>query len=250
MSTWGLYDVLLGLFVVAQVTAVAYLYHPKWKALAFSFPIPFTLGTLALGQRVDATSVIGLTLILLFMHTVRLLYQRQSLPIVLAILCSALGYCLVGWALAKVVPRTDLAFFLACGGALALAGVLVRLPRHPDEPGHRTSLPIWVKLPIILAVVLFLVVVKQQLRGFMATFPMVGVLAAYEARHSLRTLCAQIPIMLLCMIPLMMVARFLEPRIGPEASLAIGWIPCLLILACFSRWLWNGRNGETELTQR
>ena len=239
-----MYDLALVVLVSVQVTAVAYLYQPKWKALAFSFPIPFTFGTLALGQPVDATNVLGLMLVLAFLHAVRILYQRFEVPIVIAIAVSAFAYGVIGLALAKIVPGSDLAFYLACSCAIAVATMLVRLPRHADEPGHRTSLPIWVKLPIILAVVIVLIVIKHQLRGFMASFPLVGVLAAYEARHSLRTLCRQLTIMFFCMIPLMIVSRLLEPRIGLSASLAAGWIPCMTILAVYSRSLWKGKNDE------
>jgi hypothetical protein len=41
-------------------TAVAYLHHPKWKALVLSLPIPFTLANLSLAQDVNATHVVGL----------------------------------------------------------------------------------------------------------------------------------------------------------------------------------------------
>jgi len=244
--TLGTYDLLLLIFVSAQAAAVAYLYHPKWKALAFSLPIPFTFAVLALGHPVDATNVLGLICVLLFMHGVRLLHRRLQVPIVPAIIACALGYCLVGWGLAGVAPRNDLAFHASAGTAFVLAILLVLAPRHPDEPGHRTSLPIWVKLPIIVGVVLFLVLVKHHLRGFMALFPMVGVLAAYEARHSLRTMCRQISITMLCMVPLMVLSRLLEPRIGLGASLAVGWVPFLMILAAFSRPLWNGKLGNSE----
>lgn len=250
MNAWGVYDVLLAVLVSAQVAAVAYLYQPKWKALAFSFPIPFTFGTLALGQPLDATNVVGLMLVLAFMHAVRVLYQRLAVPIATAIATCALGYSLIGFGLAKILPSSNPTFYLACGCAIAVATVMVRLPRHADEPGHRTSLPILIKLPIILVVVFVLIVVKHHLRGFMASFPVVGVLAAYEARHSLQTMCRQLAIMFFCMIPLMIVSRLLEPRIGLGASLAVGWIPCLAILAVLWRSLWNnGSKGTALITQ-
>src|ERR1051325_9759241 len=104
MGAFGKYDILLLVLVSAQATAVAYLFQPKWKALVFSFPIPFTFGSLALGRPVDATNVLALVGVILFLHAVRVLYSRLRVPIVASIAVSTLGYCLVGWKLAAVVP--------------------------------------------------------------------------------------------------------------------------------------------------
>lgn len=43
----------------------------------------------------------------------------------------------------------------------------------------------------------------RWLQGFMSAFPMLGVVAAYEARHSLWTLGRQVPIMMLALTPLL-----------------------------------------------
>ena len=54
------------------------------------------------------------------------------------------------------------------------------------QTGARASLPlpIPVKLAIIVGVIGVLVILKQLLKGFMAVFPMVGVVGSYEARQS------------------------------------------------------------------
>jgi len=41
------WDWMLLLTVVFQSSAIAYLYHPKWKALIISLPVPFTMAALA-----------------------------------------------------------------------------------------------------------------------------------------------------------------------------------------------------------
>jgi hypothetical protein len=78
----------------------------------------------------------------------------------------------------------------------------------------------------------------------MAMFPMVSIPAAYEARHSLWTLCRQVPIQTLGMAPMMAIARVLEPRLGPLAALAVGWIAFLVIVLPFSQSRSN--NGGAE----
>lgn len=248
MLSLGPYDLLLIAVVSAQATVVAYLYRPRWKAFVFILPLPFTLATLALGQRVDATAALGMCLVALFAHAVRLLYTRLRAPIVPAIAVSALGYCLAGWALAGTVPGDDRTFYAVMVCAVAGAIGLLWLPPHREEPGHRTSLPIWVKLPIIIAVVVFLILVKHQLRGFMTMFPMVSIMATYEARHSLWTLCRQIPIQMFGMAAMLTVSRLFEPQVGLAPSLAAGWIAFLAIVLPCSRSLWNSSNAKYTIS--
>jgi uncharacterized membrane protein YhdT len=237
-SFLGPYDLLLVVVVSAQATLLAYLYQPKWKAFLLTLPIPFTCATLALGNRIDATNVLGMAVLLFFIHSVRILYSSLRVPIVLAIAAGAAGYCAIGWTVARVTPATGSAFWLACISILTLAAVVLMQHPHRDEPGHRTSLPVWIKLPIIVGVILFLVLVKQYLRGFMTMFPMVGVIAAYEARHSLWTMSRQIPVIMLTMVPLMIVSRLTCAKVGLPLSLALGWVAYLGVLIPLTRSMW------------
>ena len=70
------WDWMLLLSVTAQSACIAYLYHPKWKALMISLPVPFTMAALAVGQPINATNVAGLALWFIFMHGVRILRQN------------------------------------------------------------------------------------------------------------------------------------------------------------------------------
>ena len=89
------WDWMLLLAVALQSSAIAYLYHPKWKALIISLPVPFTMAALSVGQPINAVNVTGLALWLIFMHGVRILHQNRQWPIVPAIaimtLCMILG---------------------------------------------------------------------------------------------------------------------------------------------------------------
>jgi len=130
----GPWDAALILAVSIHATALAYLHHPRWKALLYVMPVPFTLATLALGRPVGATHVLGLPLMLLFMVAVRWLHVGRRVPIVTAIVSSAAGYCLAGALLARVVVDTDAAFWTALAGVFVLGlGLYLSLP-------HRLSL--------------------------------------------------------------------------------------------------------------
>jgi hypothetical protein len=60
---------------------------------------------------------------------------------------------------------------------------------------------------------------------------MVGVIAAYEARHSLWTMGRQIPVLMLCMVPLIAVAHWAYPGLGLGLALLLGWLAFLLVFA-------------------
>ena len=234
----GWWDAALLLAVTGQATAVAYLRQPRWKVLMLSLPVPFTLACLALGQPVGATHAGGVTLILLYTHAVRLLHYNLRMPIVAAIAIATGADCLIATTLAPVLPTTGVAFWTAAGVAFALALAMLLRTAARNEPGHRTPLPLWIKLPIIAAVISLLVLVKELFSGFMTMFPMVLIVGMYEARHSLWTVCRQIPAMMVAAIPMMCAARLTQDALGLGWALAIGWAVFLAVLGPLSWRMW------------
>ncbi len=226
----SIWDVLLIVMVTAMATGVAYLHQPRHKALVLSLPIPFSLAVLAVGQPVDASNMTALIVLLAYTHAVRWLHYRLRVPIVPAIGIAAGGYIGCGITLNRLLPATDAAFWIAAAVTLLVALIVYRMVPHRIEPGHRSPLPPAIKIPIISGVIIFLVIIKQQLGGFMTLFPMVGVVAAYEARHCLWTIARQIPVIMLAMTPMIIVVRLVQPIAGLAPALATGWLVLLLIL--------------------
>jgi hypothetical protein len=183
--------------------------------------------------------MLGLLFLVVYTNGVRLLYLRLKLPILVAILVSGGIYAGLAVLLAPLIPRTELVFWITSGVVFISAIGLLNLMPHRDEPGHRTPLPIWIKLPIIAGVILLLVIAKKILQGFMTMFPMVGLVAAYEARHSLWTICRAIPQFTLWMVPTMAVIHVLQPRLGLGWALAIGWVVYLALLIPFTARHWQ-----------
>ncbi|MCC6445640.1 MAG: hypothetical protein IT210_19565 [Armatimonadetes bacterium] len=233
----GFWDILLIVAVSAQATVIAYVYDPRWKALVLTLPVPFTLASLSLGRPIDATNVLGLVALLLFTHLVRYLYYALRLNIVLSIALSALGYSVLGWLVSRILPISEASFWLAGLVAAAAALLAWRLTPCPAEEGHRTPLPVWMKAPLIVAVVLTLILAKKGLHGFMTVFPMVGVVAAYEARKCLWTICRQMPVLMLSLFSLMAVSHLASPHIGLGPSLAAGWVVFLGVLRLATRFI-------------
>ncbi len=235
IPTLGPWDALLVLVVSVQTTILAYVHHPRWKALMISLPVPFSVAIIAVGRPVDATNVTGLILLAIFTHAVRILHLRFRVPIIAAIAVSVVMYCVLGWTLAQVLPQGDAAFWIACGVTALLGMILLRFSPHREEPGHRSPLPVWIKMPCIMSVICLLVLIKSGLKGFTTVFPMVGVVAAYEARHSLWTVSRQMPILILTLMPMIVMIRVTQPIWGIAVALAIGWVVLLVLLWMLQR---------------
>ena len=231
-----LWDILLLLSVPTMGCCVAYLREPRHKALVISLPIPFSIATLAVGRPVNAPHVAGLLLLLGFWYAVYGFRVRTRVPILLAIALSALGYCALGAPLARFLPQTEMTFW-ATEGVVLLAGMILYARIGPRNEGtYRSPLPIWIKAPILAAVVLGLIGIKTLLGGVMTVFPMVGVLTAYEGRHSLWTLCRQVPILMLSMGPMMAVIHLIEPHLGIAPALGCGWLTLGLLQVALMRY--------------
>lgn len=244
------YDLVLVVVVVLQGTFVAYLRHPRWKSFMLLLPFPFTIATLSVGKPVGAACLIGLALLIGFFQLVRLLYKKAGLNIIASIVIAASAYCVVGAAILPLLPDSASMFWLTFVLLIALGAVLMALTPHVQEPGHRTTLPVHIKIPLITIVVLLLVLLKNSLQGFMTVFPMVGVIAAYEARDCIATVCRQIPMIVITLGPMIATCFIAWNALG-AGSLAIGWIVFLVMLA-LTRKMWmpaaiSGGQGKCRL---
>jgi hypothetical protein len=219
----GVWDLALVAVASVQATVLAYLAEPRWKALLTTLPFPFTVAVLAVGQPVGASNVSGLVLLLLYFQEVRWLHQRWSMPIVPAIALSVVTYCVLGTLLVPVLPNTEAAFWIISALVWLSGVVLLLMIPFRSEPEHRSPLPVYIKLPVIVGVVLFLVAIKGTLQGFITVFPMVSIVAAYEARHSLWTLGRQLPVLFIAMVPMVGAVRLAQAPLGFGLALLIGW---------------------------
>ncbi|MHB0859238.1 MAG: hypothetical protein ACYC5M_16930 [Anaerolineae bacterium] len=232
----GTFDILLVLVLSVQATVLAYLHDLRWKGFVLLLPIPFTVAALAVGTPVGIGNVVGLILLYGFTHGVRLLHQTLHMPILPAVALPAVAYVVAGSWLAPLLPAGETAFWVACALVMAMGVSLYLLQPARTEPGQRTPLPVWIKLPIIMAIILGLVAVKGMLQGFTTAFPMVGVVAAYEARRSLWTMSRQIPLVMLIITPMIAICRLGQTGIGLGWSLAIAWVYVLVFLSLVA-WL-------------
>ena len=232
------WDILLIVVVSTQATVLAYLGRPHLKAFLLGLPVPFTLATLSLGHPIDSTNVLGLILLMGYHAGVYVLHARLRVPIVPTIAFCAAAYCGLATVIVPHLPRSPLAFWLSVVFVFAFGVALYRFMPSRDEPTHRTALPPYIKSPLVAGVILFIVIIKQQLQGFMTVFPMVSTVASYEGRHCLWTIMRQIPVLMITITPMMATIYLLEPNVGMGWALAGGWVVFLSILLPFTHFQW------------
>tara|TARA_Y100001933_G_C18861627_1_gene506153 strand:+ start:151 stop:837 length:687 start_codon:yes stop_codon:yes gene_type:complete len=221
---------------------MAYLPHPRWKALTLALPFPFTTIALGQGQPINATHVLALLVLIAYYHAIRLLHHRLSIVPSIGL---GLGlYVLSSHMLLSIVPIQPASFPICIGiiGLLAIALLVWQPPR--SEPHHRTPLPVYLKLPTVIAVVGLLIYLKSSLQGFATLFPLVGVVGLYEARKSLWSVCRQAPIFTLGMCALLTAAYTTQTLLGLPAALSIGWGMYLIIMLPLTLRMWRREDAD------
>jgi len=220
----NIWDLLLIIFVSIQTIIISYVYSPEGKAIAMSFPTTFTFATLSLGNEINTTNVLGLILLFFFIQGIRIMHQKVNIPIIPAIGIGIIGYCSIASFIVQRIPSNDLFFWVTSFITIIFGILLYKIIPCCQESGHRTELSIWLKVPIIISVIIFVVLIKKNLSGFMTTFPMVGVITCYEARKSLWTVGRLVPVLILSFVPVMVFIRISQQTIGLGSAIVIGWL--------------------------
>lgn len=228
--------------VSLQVTAMAYLPHPRWKALALALPFPFTTIALGQAQPIDATHVLALLVLLIYYHAIRLLHHYW--PIVPSIALGLVLYIGSSRTLLALVPIQSESFWICVGAVSLLALALFAWQPPRSEPHHRTPLPVYLKLPTVAAVVGLLIYIKSALQGFATLFPLVGVVGLYEARKGLWSVCRQAPVFAMGMCALLTAAYMTQPSLGLPTALLIGWATYLLVLLPLTLRMWRREDAR------
>lgn len=236
---FGFWDIVLVAVVAIQSGILTYTSDPLKKSLILVFPFPFTVATISLGGVIDATNVVGLINLYVFTLGVWFFYSKLRINIIISIAFFATLYCITGIILARFLPRSDIAFWISVLCVVIFSLAVAFLTQCVEEKPYRTDLPVWIKMPVIVAVVCFLVFLKKYLSGFMTVFPMVGVIAAYEARFMLASVRRQITVVMVCLVSLMMTAKIILQYTNIYLALVCGWIVFLIVLKLTGQFLWN-----------
>ncbi len=104
------------------------------------------------------------------------------------------------------------------------------------ESDHKSPLPVPLKILLVFMMVLFVVLAKSHLRGFITSFPYVTSFAVYESRHSLYTLARRMPSFIISFLPVLVLCRYLPEHVGFAGTLVASWvcfIPLLILMDRF-----------------
>ncbi len=233
------WDVILVIVVSLQTAILAYTASPRAKSVMMTLPFPFTIVTLSLGLHVDATNVLALVILFIYSHSIRLLHDRLGVPIVAAIPTALLLYIALGYFAAQITPRDETTFWISVVVVFLFGLVVFFGTKSRAERAHRTSLPIWVKLPIILAIVALLVVIKGNLGGFASLFPLVSVVGSYEARYSLWMMSRTVPMLMITLLPLLVTTHLTQQAVGLGVGMLLGWAVFFVLLVPITMWQWR-----------
>lgn len=239
-----LFDFLLIGVVALMVCCVAYLRQPRLKAFILFLPLPSTVVILSIGKPVDVSFLLGLPLLVLFFISIYVLYNKLSVNILISIAISASLYCLAGGCVLPFLSDSPGVFYSTFLAILVLAIFLYRWASNTHEKGYQAPLPIYVKAPIVILIVFMLVKMKYFLSGFMAGFPMVGVVGAYETRYCFKTVFRQLPFVIFSLSSMIAVCFTAQRYFGLYGGLAAGWVVYFAMLI-FLRKMWLGSTDDS-----
>lgn len=237
---FGVRDLILVIGVSALVTVIAFVHRPRLKVLLQSIPLPFTLANLSLNAQVGVSHAAGMLMVILYFNLVRWLHYRARWHIVPSIACAATVYAAVGAVMNRLLPESGTAFWVTVAVAVIVAVGIRSVFPHRPEPGHRSELPIPVKATAVTGVIGIIVVLKRVLGGYMTTFPMAGVVGAYEMRKSLWALCRQGPVIVLSIEAMIVIMRLLQQHAGFSVALSLppawlGWAAVIVPFTVYRR---------------
>jgi hypothetical protein len=174
------------LLVAAVVWLVSLIRSVRWRAFVYSLPLPMTIALAGSDFPVDGSQLLGVVGLNLFFLTVTVCHHRLRLPILLADLLGLAVYLGLSAALLRVAPLPFVPVLVGVVGLWLVVMLLLRRWAGPLPPApRRHPLPALLRLPVILAGSTVAVLLGEQLRGMVVTFPYSGVLVAIESRRDL-----------------------------------------------------------------
>lgn len=218
------------------VSTIAYIHNPRLKTLVFSMPVPFTCAYLSTAMKIQPTHMTGIIFVASYHWIVWTIYRKLRLPLGVGIAVGVAFYltcaATTAWLFRHQGWEPPMNWMIGLVFLLWAIGCWLYRPIH--EPGHRSTAPWYVKIPIVFPIAIVLFSLKELLRGAVTTFPYAGVFTSYEMRHSPRTLAGQYTINNISFILMFVVMWKLEPH-GRAIALLGGWAVVLSMLTMIYR---------------
>lgn len=210
---------MLVLVVASFGTISSFVRDPQIKAVFATVPVPFGLAWLAVGLPVGVFNAAGMFLVLVYVHSVRILHEK-GMPILISIALGISIYIGGGLLLVQFLPNESWVFHTISIAAAMTGLLLLKTQRKHSGVPYRTPLHPVPKFLAMFSVVYGLALIKKWLLGFTPFFPMMNSITSYEARHSLWVQCRQIPVFLVAAWPMLEWMYFSERYWGWSR----GWV--------------------------
>ena len=176
----------------------------------------------------DATNAIGFLAIWAFVWIAWFLYTKKVWPILLAELAALLFYLMVSYVVPFYVDHDGLiesiSFWSAWGVMIPVSLAMIVFLPAKLESDYKSPLPVLLKTLLIFMMVLFVVLAKSHMRGFITSFPYVTIFAVYESRHSLYTVARRMPSFIIPFLPVLLFCRYLPEHVGFAGALVASWV--------------------------
>jgi len=216
--------------ITLVILLIASVREGRLRAIIYGLPLPITTALIATKSQIDASHVIGLFLLCVFLWLVFFFYKKRNLTIIASDILSATIYVILGFFLIRIISIDfwKMVFFYL------LFWIIYLLRYQPKyEQGSKSPIKPLIKGGLVFVISLCLLLLKSILRGVVVTFPFSGIFAVVEAKDTLYTLAGEFTKNSLSILVFFIIVNVLSPKIGYYQSILLGWLfyfPILLLL--------------------
>lgn len=227
-----IFNVLMAGAIGLVISLMAFSNNSRFKATIYSLPIPITIVLIVTNITIDYSHIVGLFLLCLFLWSVFYIHEKIHTPILIADIFSASIYVVLGFLLMKLFT-----FGFWQTALLYVIFWLVYISRYKpiNQSDSRSRIHPLIKGVIVFLIALLLLFMKNNLGGFIVTFPFLGIFAVLETKNATYTLAGEFTKNSLAVLLLFIAIRLLSTHIGFYQAIIVGWLLCISFFICLQR---------------
>lgn len=205
------------------------------KGLLFVFPVMITIGLVATQGRVDASNVVGVALIWVFLGVTYVVQLAWEGHIFVADALGVAAYVGLG----AVIASGALTDFRTAVVLVTTAWAVMVwwFHRHPSEegPARLSVMPPWVKALVAGGASAAILSTYPLIAGMVVTFPYQGLFAVVEVRDNLGVFCRVVVRNSLAVVAMFVTMHALGDHVSLFVGLLAGWLTFAIVLSAVIR---------------
>jgi hypothetical protein len=214
--------------IIIVVWAIGVFTDPRWRALAYSLPIPITIVLVSTGDPVVPAHLAGVVLLVAFFRTAAWLRTRAHSPMILIVPAAVLTYVVGGVGVAHWWKLSLPVSLASCLFVIAVWTLLDRrsrpAPSHQDDDGSAASRLLDPgRLMVIVVAAAGAAVLGGTLGSLVVTFPYSGVPLIIDSRSMISGLARGVTYNAVALIGFFAVIDLVQDSVSRSAALALGW---------------------------